>query len=640
MERVSLIDYMPPGEGIRPLFKPLPAFRTESAETRGHRAVAAALAFAIAVAYFLLVLQYWAPAHSGVDQNGYLVGGKQLAWTGSTGLKPAEPLGFVSSMWVLNEKTGVSYPKYPVGLPLLYAIVLWTCGSVGPKAAFLISPVTAATAVLGMYFLTRRFAGAFASLMAMLVMAFGQVMLVLANNPNSHASCLAFCVWGVFLLIRFWETGTLWRGVTAGFLLGFAATIRYTEGLLALLIAFTFVGMVDWRSGRSWLRCLTPTLGWLIPVAYLVGFNLIAMGTITGYDTTNESVPGSAFTLEHMGLNWEKLVRQVHDTGLFFTLPLGLLGMGLALRSGVRRGTLLWLWLVPGTLTYMAYYWAPERGVSYLRFFLTLMPPIVVGVGVLIDQLVSAASVARLPRVVTPVACGLVVAVACSMSLYRGLFGLDEGQETGIGLESQFRQQVNLAALGDVVTQTAPAGSVLIAPVQQLNALQFIGDYDCFSTETFTAAYATRLNAQKTNRDPDDPDPIQPARRNFLLKQIDGKNDDQLAQEQIGIVSRALSAGRRAFILCRRDQTAAFTKRYEAKSLDLTWKPIAFYNDLPRLQPPTDRPPSTDPRARGGPNRPRPGGPGGPGRGGRGNFAGREVTAQAWQLIEIKRRAG
>ena len=61
-------------------------------------------------------------------------------------------------------------------------------------------------------------------------------MLALADNPNSHASCVAFVVWGMFLLVRWWQTGSIWRGALAGFLLGYACLIRYSEGLLILPI--------------------------------------------------------------------------------------------------------------------------------------------------------------------------------------------------------------------------------------------------------------------------------------------------------------------------------------------------------------------------------------------------------------------
>src|ERR1700683_3093979 len=42
---------------------------------------------------------YWAPAHDGVDQNGYLVGGKMFADHLSTGMEPPDLFGFVGRMW-------------------------------------------------------------------------------------------------------------------------------------------------------------------------------------------------------------------------------------------------------------------------------------------------------------------------------------------------------------------------------------------------------------------------------------------------------------------------------------------------------------------------------------------------------------
>ncbi|MGC4032035.1 MAG: glycosyltransferase family 39 protein [Tepidisphaeraceae bacterium] len=443
----------------RPSFRPLQTL--VSTESRQSRLIAGGLAVAFTIAYFWFLLQYWAPAHNGVDQNGYLVGGRMLAAHGTTGFLP-KPMEYIGDMWVLNDKTGYVYPKYPVGLPLLYAVCLWTFGSLGVKAAFLVSPIGAAMSVLGIYCLTRKFAGTFASLMAMLVLAFGQVMLVLANNPNSHASCLAFGIWGMYFLVAFWESGSLWRGLAGGFCLGYAVTIRYTEGLNGLMIGVVVLSSIVYSYRRGYHRALAPVLGWLIPVGYLVGFNLVAMGTLTGYDTTNESEFGAAFTWPHIVENWDKTIRQLHDLGLFFVLPLGLLGMGLALKDSFRRGSMLWLWFIPGTLLYTSYYWAPERGVSFLRFFLTLMPPIIVGVGVLIDHAI-AASLTRWQRFAAPAACGFVVAFACVNSLYRGLLGIEEGQESGVGMESQFRQQLNLAGLTGVVQQNVPNNSVLIA---------------------------------------------------------------------------------------------------------------------------------------------------------------------------------
>ena len=551
---------------------------------RSRAVLGVVLAVVLAAAYFALIFQFWAPAHSGVDQNGYLVGGRQLAATGSTGLKPEHPAGFVGAMWVRVAETGVHYPKYPIGLPLLYAGFLWAFGATpggwGVTLAFLVSPVGAALSVLGVYLLARQFAGVYASVLAMILMAFSQVMLILANNPNSHAACLACCVWGVYLLMRFWQSGTIWVGGLAGFLLGYAVTIRYTEGLLGLLIALVALSMVHWRDWRSYLRAAVPTIGWLIPVGYLVGFNLVAMGTPTGYDTTNESVPGAAFTLEHVGQNWEKMLRQIHDGGLFFVLPLGVLGLIIAFAGSKRRAAVLWLWLVPGLATYMAYYWAPERGVSYLRFFLTLFPPLVVGAAIAFDQVLSLPTTAA-RRVVLPIACGVVVAFAAGMGAYRAVAGMEEGRAGGMSLESQLRASSNLYQLGQAVAAKVPDGSVLFAAQNDLHYLQFVGQYECYNPDYFTTAFVVRLKGERDRRDEGEANPRQPEQREALIKALEGFSDQRMIEEQNGVVDRALASGRRVFLAMPKAQADAFLRRYYRKSATITSHVVGISADFP-----------------------------------------------------------
>src|SRR5690606_32287856 len=107
----------------------------------------AAVAFVFGGLFLHATLHYWAPAHQGVDQNGYLVGGKQFARTGSMGLTPEDPYGFVGRMWI-GTPTQTYYPKYPLGLPFLYAVMLWIGGAAhGVAMAHLVSPITMALAV-------------------------------------------------------------------------------------------------------------------------------------------------------------------------------------------------------------------------------------------------------------------------------------------------------------------------------------------------------------------------------------------------------------------------------------------------------------------------------------------------------------
>ena len=73
---------------------------------------------------------FWSPAHGGVDQHGYLVGGKMVDQRLTTGMSMRHPLTgaydpylFVGAMWVgfdLGTPNEQWYPKYPIGLPVLY----------------------------------------------------------------------------------------------------------------------------------------------------------------------------------------------------------------------------------------------------------------------------------------------------------------------------------------------------------------------------------------------------------------------------------------------------------------------------------------------------------------------------------------
>src|SRR5262249_52752619 len=134
---------------------------------------------------------------------------------------------------------GWVYPKYPLGIPVLDAICIWLAPTMrqGVTWSYLISPVCTVLAAGAVFLILRVLAGSFAAIMGLVLMATNPVSLVLANNSNSHAAALAFVTWGMLFLIWWMRHGSWWRGLIAGFLLGYAVTIRYTEGLLAMPIA-------------------------------------------------------------------------------------------------------------------------------------------------------------------------------------------------------------------------------------------------------------------------------------------------------------------------------------------------------------------------------------------------------------------
>src|SRR5277367_758731 len=146
--------------------KPSSAFQILPAESMAVRWLYVVLGIGVAAGFFYFTHQFWAPAHGGVDQNGYLVGGKMLANHGSMSLSTVNPITgkvdpylFVGEMWIgadLGTKYERYYPKYPMGLPAIYALVLKLGGEkYGPWSCFLVDPVMMTLGILGTFFLIR-----------------------------------------------------------------------------------------------------------------------------------------------------------------------------------------------------------------------------------------------------------------------------------------------------------------------------------------------------------------------------------------------------------------------------------------------------------------------------------------------------
>lgn len=355
-----------------------------------------ALAVIYVGAFFYMAMVFWIPAHPGVDQNGYLVGGKQFAQTLSMGLTPANPFSFVGRMWI-GTADQIYYPKYPLGLPLIYAIGLWIGGaSYGVDLIYLLSPVCLTLALLGCFFLIRLAVPSFYALLGMVTLSTSPVMLWCLNNPNSHASTLVCVVWGMFLLIRWWQTGGLARARGAGLLIGYAATIRYTEGLLVLPLLLVVATKIwgdrhqprhppaaplrvrsaanPFSTRRQGLVLLT---WWALPILVLVTFNLAWFGALTGYDSTGES---TGFSWGYFVDNWETMLRQFQVSALFFMVPLAVIGLAFMYAFSGRLALFLTAWIIPTVVLYTAYYWAPDSrnadglALGYMRFFLTVLP--------------------------------------------------------------------------------------------------------------------------------------------------------------------------------------------------------------------------------------------------------------------------
>jgi hypothetical protein len=462
--------------------------------------------------------------------------------------------------------------------------------------AFIVSPASAVAAVAGMFLLARQVSGSFAAALAAILLGTSQLMLMLADNPNSHASCMAFIVWGMFFCVRWMQTGSHWRGILGGLLVGYAATIRYNEILLFVAMCVVVLSRLPWNQWKTWLsvslvvamaggielivlhsqnstaaaagldvkwsdgavhlavlsaivliiaslagltlcilhltwqdwrmyiRALVPGLAWAIPVGILLLVNKHTMGSTTGYDSTHESEFGVAFQWRFFWQNWEKVIREFYDMGLFFIVPFAVAGVFMLFRRSWRIGLML----------YMSYYWSPDFADAYARFFLTYLPALLVGAAVCfhdgilagrktldsfdsisakiaagtlmvwfapgllfylvyfwrngqdnllaeagliyLPMLVALAAVAihEIPMVTGPgrrpissaylaISAGMVVLIASGMSTYRTMHGLRDGSPaTRIPLHD-FRDRLALAETGKMLVDHVPEKSVLFA---------------------------------------------------------------------------------------------------------------------------------------------------------------------------------
>ncbi len=568
-------------------------------EPRGYRRVWLVTALLITALFARVVFGYFASGDDEVDQNAYLVGGRLLATHFSMKYTLPNPYAYTGGMFVrmtpptINDKgnpataanggktnpNGVYFPKYPFGLPLLYACVLWVFklgsalpilrhhveASQGVYWAFIISPASAVASVAGMFFLARLVSGSFAATLAAILLGTSQLMLTLADNPNSHSSCLAFIVWGMFFCLRWLQTGSTWRGILGGLLVGYAATIRYNEILLfvvmcvvvlsrlpwnqwktylavslaasvaaavelivlnvenlhafkaatderwssdtvqfanlatTLLIIYAMAALaicvtkLRWPDWRMYLRAMVPGLAWAVPVGILLLVNRHTMGSTTGYDSTNESKFGVAFQWKFFWQNWEKVLREFYDMGLFFVVPFAVAGIVMLFRRSWRVAVMLLAWLVPGVVLYMSYYWSPDFADAYARFFLTYLPALLVGAAVCFHDglLAGRKDSTRAGSIALTLAVAMVVAIGAGVSSYRTVHGLRDGSPRARIPLNDFRARLSLAQTGQVLLEKVPAKSVLFAEntggiATPANFIQFVGDWELYAANVFS----------------------------------------------------------------------------------------------------------------------------------------------------------
>jgi hypothetical protein len=567
------------------------------------RMIGLVFALAVAVGFFTLAMWSWSPVRPGVDENAYLVGGRMMADHLTTRFTPPDPFAFVSMMWV-RTKEGNYYSKYPIGVSLLYAICLKVGGlfnrpGFGEKLVYLISPVTMTLGLLATFMLTRMAAGSLAGILAMLLVAASPATLELANNEMAHGPAICFVAWGIFFLLRWWQTDKPWRGFLAGFLLGFAVTIRYSEGLMVIPIALAMVLAIRWRRPKTILRTLIVPAGWILPVGLLALHNWCTIHKLTGYDTTNES---TAFTWVGFRDKWELMLHHLYNYAMVFWLPLGVLGVVLLFRASWRFALIITCWFVPVAILYSAYYWGSDLlGIMYLRFFLSMFPAVALGAAFLVRSAATGGIVLARPGttargarvgsfamqlVVSVLLAGSVVAIGLRASLPQ--------------LNREGKTYNNLAFTVDHILKYVPRNggpggrAVLFADgwisrFQLLDPLQLFTDADLYTTDIFEQGVFPKFNALGAPQTPGQgkPDPFQQDRRDYMEQVLKGKTPATLRESLRSIVRSALDENRPVFVLIHAESIRAFTRQY-LEGTDLVARKLDAWKESPVTAPEAD----------------------------------------------------
>lgn len=516
----------------------------------------------IVIGFAGLLAGFWVPAYSGVDENGYFAAGRRLALTGDAVKHTTHPLQHVSEN-VVQVADDTYYPKYPLGLPWLVAAGYRLGGEAG---AFWVNPILATLAVGGMFFLGQALLGTFAGWVAALLLATNPVHAAYGNGAVSHAGAVCFAVWGMFFLWRWTQHGGWGHALATGAALAYAWTIRYSEALLFL----PAVVMVAWRFGtlpegaspaerrrvtQQWRgEVLLMGAGALLVAAPLLAHHWTAFGAPwrNGYDLCGES---TGFAWKWFQENWWLMLTRLNTPGLLLIFPLGLAGLTYWVVHDRQRGVFLALWAVPAMLLYTAYYWAPQGdGRSYIRFFVSVFPPLILGALALLLETVR-------PRAGWTLAVGGFLALVTSYNLREALLELDKQRD----------RLDHVRRTWDHVQTRVPPGAIVLAQHATLNHLEFAGDYELYATETFDRqAIQRRLKVLED----DAPHPYQRRKARQLSEQVGNRSESQLAQLQREFLSTHLAAGKVIMAVGADDQFRAWRGRLGER---FSFRPVATW---------------------------------------------------------------
>ncbi len=495
---------------------------------------------------------YFVPAFNGVDESGYVVSGRRLAVAGDLAQRTSDPFEFVSGNSVETEP-GVYYAKYPIGYPALVAVA-YKLG--GPAATFLVNPILATLAVFGIFLFARALLDDMAGVFAAILLATNPLHDYFGLSSLSHTGSLCFAVWGMYFVWEWSQRGGWWRALLGGALAAYAVSVRYTEALLVLPVLATIVWR--WRRPHCGREVLIMLVAGVVALLPLLMQHVVAYGSIftSGYSLCGEA---TGFGWQWFKDNWNLMLTRMDDNGLLLLFPLGLVGLLYLGTRDRRRAVFLALWAVPSLLLYSAYYWAPRgEGPGYVRFFVSVFPPLIVSALALFEGALAATPRRR------SVLTGAYVLLVAAVNLHDGRELLAKQMERLV-----FNRQTSVA-----VMSALPTNAVIYANAGLLNYVEFLGDYRLYAQETYDrGAIARSLDVLKD----DEPHPFQRQKAQRIANLLGPKNDSQLLALERARLAQQVADGRTIALIANEDGLRRWRGRLAGQ---YQFEPVADWSEL------------------------------------------------------------
>ncbi len=483
-----------------------------------------ALLLGVLVGYTVIQVHSFAAAYTEPDPDGYIWMAKHFARCELPLTEQPDQFLFHDHIWVENRE-GLVTAKFAPGYPILLAGA-YTIG--GDTAMFWVSPLLGGLALVGAFLLFRLWMPTFPSVLAVLTLATTRMYLFYSGYLLTHIPNLCFVTWGAYCLWKWYrEPGVGWA-VAAGLLIGFAATIRHTTVLMALVVAVALLSRLiqDWREGSYHPRATLSLVsaGLVFPVLLLL-YNGVVFGGIltTGYHLSGEQ---SAFSWSHFADNYQMLARGMYNEVLPVVLPVALIGL-----VGVGNWTervMRVLWCLPVYLCYSGYYWA-QAGIVYYRFMIVTLP-VLVGTAYAVTGKLSRRSGKWLGALVL---CGLTL-----LMNYRGVQRVYEGKWGHHG-------RVRLARIGRTLTAELEDDAVIFVPDSLKYHLGVRAHFRLYELRAFRPGYAQDRIKRNRGLRPR----RQPSRTKRFRRFYEDASRKELRQKLVNIASSYMREGRQVAFL-------------------------------------------------------------------------------------------